>query len=232
MARHRTPDARNRIIEEAEHLLHLRGYEGTSLDDIAGRCRMTKANLLHHFRSKEDLGLAVLDYKIEATRRDCLDCCFAPDADPFEGVRALFGSAARFQRANGCKAGCFIANMALEMADKNDRFREKAGAFFEEWASRIARNLERNRDAGLLGPSLDPRSAAESILALYEGAVMLARTRRDCGVLDRAGRTAAALLEAHRRATDSRRRPAVPARHEDSVPKKTGIPPVGISSRR
>src|SRR5258708_6029300 len=122
--------SRERILREAEHLIHLRGYHCTSLDDIAQRCGMTKANLLHHFRSKEALGLAVLDYKIAAYRCSCIDPCFKEETDPVEAVAELFASAGRFYRGNGCRAGCFVGNMALEMSDLSERFREKAGAFF------------------------------------------------------------------------------------------------------
>src|SRR5208282_5927649 len=115
--RHLAADSRERILQEAEHLIHMRGYHCTSLDDIAKRCRMTKANLLHHFRSKEELGLAVLDYKIDAYRRCCLDPIFSDGSDPMGSVRELFASAGRFYRGNGCKAGCFVGNMALEMSD-------------------------------------------------------------------------------------------------------------------
>lgn len=177
---------RERILKEAEHLIHLRGYRCTSLEDIARRCRMTKANLLHHFRSKEALGLAVLDYKIGCYRRCCLEPLFSGALGPAEAVRELFAMAGRFHRDNGCRAGCFVANVGLEMSDQDDRFREKVARFFEEWAGVIERALRR-------GGCAEPAGRAEAVLSLYEGAVLLARTRRDIGVFDRLGRVAARL---------------------------------------
>lgn len=193
--RHSASVSRDRILQEAEHLIHLRGYHCTSLDDIAVRCRMTKANLLHHFKSKEALGLAVLDYKIDAYRRCCLDPIFSNGADPVEAVQELFAWAGRFHQGNGCKAGCFVGNIALEMSDLSERFREKAKSFFTEWVDRIAEALS-HRNGGRFGPGNSPKSTAEAILSLYEGAMMLARTRRDYRVLDRAGRVAMGLARA------------------------------------
>lgn len=189
---------RERILQEAEHLIHLRGYHCTSLDDIAARCRMTKANLLHHFHSKEALGLAVLDFKIACYRRSHLDPLFSGEPDPAEAVARLFELAESFHRHNGCRAGCFIANMALEMSDDNERFRARVSRFFEEWTARIEDLLRRRQGRGLLDAALDPRGCAESILSLYEGAVMLARARRDPAVFGRVGRVAADLVEFHR----------------------------------
>lgn len=197
MARKVDPAIRPRILCEAEHLMHLKGYRATSLEDIARACSMTKANLLHHFESKEALGLAVLDYKIAATRCGCLDplgCC----SDPAEAVAALFEQAAKFYKGNGCRAGCFIGNVASEMSDVSERFREKVSAFFDEWTGRLEAALRRAREAGIYKGSLRPRASAEAVLALYEGSLILARAHRDPDVLRRAGREAAALLAVHR----------------------------------
>lgn len=201
MARKPNPELRLRILKEAEHLIHLCGYRCTSLDEIARRCGMTKANLLHHFGSKEELGLAVLDYKIECYRCGCLKP-LADSAAPERAVGRLFSDAARFLRGNGCKAGCFVGNIALEMSDANERFREKVEAFFEEWTEALAEGLRRGRAAGLFGPRLKPRAAAEAVLALYEGAIMLARARRDPDVFERVGRQAREMLEAFRTPRD------------------------------
>ncbi len=200
MGRKADPAARERLLAEAEHIIHLRGYHRTSMDEIAESCGMSKANLFHYYKSKEDLGLAVLDAKISDYQKrrvsplcDCLD--------PVSAVEKMFENAAKLFRANGCKAGCFVANIALEMSDVNDVFRQRAGLFFKEWSRRVAERLANAQKEGFFGRSLDPRSAAESVVSLYEGAVMLARTQRDPSIFARVGRAAASLLEQHKLVT-------------------------------
>ncbi len=197
MPRKANPELRRRILEQAEHLIHLRGYHCTSLDEIAERCRMTKANLFHHFKSKEELGLAVLDYKMASYKCGCLDP-MRDSPDPIRAVSRTFSDTARFLRGNGCKAGCFVGNIALEMSDINERFRERAGRFFEQWISCLEKKLRAARAEGYFAPTLKPRAAAEAVLALFEGAIMLARTRRDPELFARVGREACRLLEAHK----------------------------------
>lgn len=186
--------SRERIVREAECLIHLGGYHCTSLDDIARRCGMTKANLLHHFLSKEALGLAVLELKCRDYQGRCVDPVFSEGRDPAEAVRELFASAGRFFRGNGCRAGCLVGNMALEMSDLNERFRERTARFFADWAKAVERCLRRSQARGRRCGRLRPKDAAEAVIGLYEGAVMLARTRRDPGIFDRAGRAAQALV--------------------------------------
>ena len=58
-------ERRREIIEVSTQLIAERGYRGVSLDNIAEACGITKQGLLHHFRSKAELVVAVLEYRDE-----------------------------------------------------------------------------------------------------------------------------------------------------------------------
>ncbi len=54
-------DKRERVLNEAVALFGAHGYAGTSLADIAAAADISKAGLLHHFSSKDELFAQVLD---------------------------------------------------------------------------------------------------------------------------------------------------------------------------
>jgi TetR/AcrR family transcriptional regulator len=58
---HRSADTRDRILQVAQVLFAEQGYRGTSLRDISSRIGIKAPSLLHHFSSKEQIYLAVLD---------------------------------------------------------------------------------------------------------------------------------------------------------------------------
>src|SRR5229473_7138316 len=62
----RTPDTRDRVLQVAQALFAERGFRGTSLRDIAKRIGIKAPSLLHHFPSKQQLYLAVLDKMFES----------------------------------------------------------------------------------------------------------------------------------------------------------------------
>jgi TetR/AcrR family transcriptional regulator, cholesterol catabolism regulator len=86
----RKPDDGERyrfILETAARLICERSYEGTSMQEIAAACRMTKAGLYHHIQNKEQLLFAIMNYgmdlfeeRVLATVRDI--------ADPVERLRS------------------------------------------------------------------------------------------------------------------------------------------------
>jgi len=56
---------RERILEEAVKLFYVRGFSGTTLDDIAGKLGVTKPFIYTHFRSKVELLEAICRPTIE-----------------------------------------------------------------------------------------------------------------------------------------------------------------------
>ncbi len=197
MGRKPDPAVRERILQQAEHVIHLKGFGAASMDEIAKASGMTKANLFHHYGSKSELALAVLDFKISEFRSRKVEPLCA-QAAPELAVEKMFHDAAGFFAGNGCKAGCFVGNIALEMSDRDELFRERVGRFFAEWAASMAECLERGKAAGYFRGTLDSKAAAESIIALYEGAIMLARCRRDAKIFRRVADVARSVLEQHK----------------------------------
>jgi AcrR family transcriptional regulator len=57
------------VLQEATRIIAERGYHGFGLQELAHRCGMTKAGLLHHFGTKEQLLVEVLE---ERDRQDQL----------------------------------------------------------------------------------------------------------------------------------------------------------------
>jgi AcrR family transcriptional regulator len=57
----RSETTRRELLRVARELFAERGYEGTTLDEVAERTRLTKGALYHHFRDKRELFRAVFE---------------------------------------------------------------------------------------------------------------------------------------------------------------------------
>ncbi|MDC0711488.1 TetR/AcrR family transcriptional regulator [Stigmatella sp. ncwal1] len=86
----RKPDDGERyrfILETAARLICERSYEGTSMQEIAAACRMTKAGLYHHIQNKEQLLFAIMNYGMDLFEEQVL-AKVRDITDPVERLRS------------------------------------------------------------------------------------------------------------------------------------------------
>jgi AcrR family transcriptional regulator len=68
---------RDEILESATRLFAERGYDGTSMADLAEKVGLRKASLFHHFSSKDVLYAAVLDGLVHELAQSVTRAAFA-----------------------------------------------------------------------------------------------------------------------------------------------------------
>ncbi|MFL5348425.1 MAG: TetR/AcrR family transcriptional regulator [Hyalangium sp.] len=86
----RKPDDGERyraILETAARLICERGYEGTSMQEIADACRLTKAGLYHYIQNKEQLLSSIMSYGMDLFEGQVL-AKVRDIADPVERLRS------------------------------------------------------------------------------------------------------------------------------------------------
>lgn len=82
------------ILQHAARLIYLKGFDGTSMQDIAEACAMTKAGLYHHIATKEAMLLAIMHYGMDLFEERVL----APVqdiADPLARLKATLANNVR-----------------------------------------------------------------------------------------------------------------------------------------
>src|SRR5437899_6145172 len=114
---------RDQILDAASRLIHLQGYHCTSLDDVLRESGVGKGNFYYHFRSKEDLGYAILDQIVAGFVERTLEPCFAdPHGAPLAQIRCFLDRLEQAQRDRKCVGGCVMGNLASELSDVHEGF--------------------------------------------------------------------------------------------------------------
>ena len=88
MAREMLVDSRQEILRTAARLFQQRGYDATSMNDVAAALKLSKGGLYHHFQGKDEILFEIMNHAMEITEERVL----APVrgiADPEERLRAL-----------------------------------------------------------------------------------------------------------------------------------------------
>jgi AcrR family transcriptional regulator len=88
MARDTLVDSRQEILRTAARLFQQRGYDATSMNDVAAALKLSKGGLYHHFQSKDEILFEIMDHAMEITQERVLKPV-SGIVDPEERLRAL-----------------------------------------------------------------------------------------------------------------------------------------------
>ena len=77
---------KNRIIHESLRLFSLKGYSGTSIEDILQITNSSKGGFYNHFKTKDDLFFHVLEEAIQIWRERNLTG-LGPNKSPITNVK-------------------------------------------------------------------------------------------------------------------------------------------------
>lgn len=176
---------RDQILDVATRIIHVQGYHCTSLDDVLRESGVGKGNFYYHFKSKEDLGYAIIDRVIEGFIERTLQPTFADSsADPIPQIHAFLDRVLDNLRQRNCVGGCPMGNLASEVSDVHEGFRQRLASIFIEWRSRLTEALSRGQARGRVRPECQPAAVAEFLVAALEGAILLAKVTKDISVME------------------------------------------------
>lgn len=157
----KSEERRRTIMDAAHAVFAARGYRGGSLQDVADRAGMSQTSLLHYFPSKRDLLMAVLK------RRDEITSGAFPD-DMEEGLADSVVRTALYNEDIPGVIELYTVLCAESVTDQHPG-RDYFTARFERLRSSYATRFEELATEGRLRPGVDPREAAASLVALWDG---------------------------------------------------------------
>jgi AcrR family transcriptional regulator len=161
-----TSAAKQRLLDTADRLFYQEGFRAVGIDRIIAEAGVAKMTLYTYFPSKDDLIVAVLQYReaqVLAFFRAAMARHAARTADP---LRAFFAALKEWFESPGFR-GCAFQNAAVELADP-----DHAGTQFVRHHKRRFANLLR----GVVEESVGTGAAtlAPAIALLVEGAIVTA----------------------------------------------------------
>lgn len=174
---------RQQIIEVASAIIHSKGYENTKLSDILEAAQIGKGQFYHYFSSKHELGLAVIDYFFAAWNRRLMETILSSEKEPAVRFEEMLEWVVRKHRHDQAKCGCVFGNLAIEMSEHDEVFRQRVNTVFETWVERLKPVLTGMISAPFQAEAGEIDKLAQGIVAMLEGGIMLMKSKQDIEVL-------------------------------------------------
>mgnify|MGYP001248422394 CR=1 FL=1 len=158
---------REKLLNEADHLMRERGYSAFSYADLSKSIGITKASIHHHFPTKDVLGeqVVIQAHTDTKNRFEQIEKTENTVAQMLTAYVELFIESYRTSRMPLCCA------LSAEMAN----IRVQATEYFDMQIAWLTKIVSRGVDAGELTADLPPSKMALLILNLCEGASVVSR---------------------------------------------------------
>lgn len=171
---------RQRIVEAADRLFYVRGYNQTSFSDISDATGLPRGNFYYYFKTKEDILDAVVESRVESFSQ-LLDACMQAVSDPYGRLQAFVSMPLQSEQVlqYGCPIGTLSAELGKAQSEHDSRAHMTAVFdLLRHWC------VDQFVALGVSAARAD--QLAMDLLARMQGVVLLASVYNDRAFLQRA----------------------------------------------
>lgn len=171
---------RENILKTALELFLKKGYEKTSMNEIAGNVGITKPAVYHHFKSKEELAINVIDYfeqKVTAWNREQ-----TKNLQTFpEFLHFFITSIPIFRKIEDVILDKSMSNeismgfndLILSLSKQNETVKNKINTIFHNTQNALKIRIENAQNNNLIRSDLNAGTVAIIIHSIIEGMGMI-----------------------------------------------------------
>jgi len=178
---------RDQLIDTALRIFNREGYHATGIDRVISESGVARMTLYNHFKSKDELILAVLRRRDENFRNWLMRFVEKKADTPTEQLLAVFDALAEWFDEKSF-SGCMFINAAAEFPDAENaihRLTAEHKLLLRDYLKRLATKAGAN----------DADALADGLMLLMEGAIVMRYVAGDRGAAQSAGAAAAILIK-------------------------------------
>ena len=173
-----THATKQQLMEHGVELLLMRGYNDLGIASLLEATGTPKGSFYHHFRSKQDYALQVIDLYMNEVHAGLEACLGDASRPPLERIRHFFEVSEQKYQTQGYM-GCLLGGLGQELSGVSDVFRLKVEECLDQIAAQLANCLHEAARRDELPPGANPEKLAELLVNCWEGAALRTRLRRD-----------------------------------------------------
>jgi TetR/AcrR family transcriptional regulator, transcriptional repressor for nem operon len=174
--------AKTKILDAALTVIRAKGYAATTVDDLCAASDVTKGAFFHHFKSKEDLGVAAVQYWSEVTGELFAAAPYHRHDDPLQRVLGYLEFRKQLLTGDVAEFTCLVGTLVQETFETNPAIRAACDTSISEHAAKIETDIaEAMRQHGIRAP-WTAKSLALHTQAVLQGAFILAKAKDDAKI--------------------------------------------------
>jgi TetR/AcrR family transcriptional regulator, transcriptional repressor for nem operon len=170
-------DARSKLLDAALSLIRTKGYSATTVDELCSAAGVTKGAFFHHFRSKDELGVAAAEHWSERTAALFADAPYHDHADPLDRVLGYVAFRRALLKGGLPEFTCLVGTMVQETYQTSPAIRDACDRSISGHAETLEADIEAAMRDRRMSPDWNARSLALHAQAVLQGAFILAKAK-------------------------------------------------------
>lgn len=170
-------DAKGKLLDAGVTVIRTKGFSATTVDELCEAAGVTKGAFFHHFKSKNDLGIAAAEYWSETTGALFAKAPYHDHVDPLDRVLGYLDFRKALLQGGVPEFTCLVGTMVQEAYETTPSIRDACNRSI----SGHAKTLETDIEAAISDRGLNPEWTAESLAlhtqAVLQGAFILAKAK-------------------------------------------------------
>ncbi|QKE00056.1 TetR/AcrR family transcriptional regulator [Nocardioides marmotae] len=149
------------VVAAASKVFYAKGYEGTTIQDIADELGILKGSVYYYITSKEEVLYEVLQ-DVHAAGLEALREASEVEGDPLERIRSVVSTLSEFNAKHRVR----MAILLRELQVLDPKRRREIVAERDHYEEVLRGLIEEAQEAGLADPDLDPKITTRAIMGM------------------------------------------------------------------
>jgi TetR/AcrR family transcriptional repressor of nem operon len=160
---------RQNILQKAFELIYTNGYQTTSVDEIIATTQVTKGAFYYHFKTKDEMGLAIINERMKPTFKNTFIDPFQSDVNPLDTIYNLMHYLLMENEDLKVEYGCPASNFTQEMAPWNIEFTKALNELSLEWEKAMIDAIEKGKENGKIKSDINAKEVTVFVMSGYWG---------------------------------------------------------------
>lgn len=173
------PNARSKLLDAALSLIRIKGFSATTVDELCSAAGVTKGAFFHHFKSKDELGIAAAAHWSETTGAFFADAPYHDHDEPLDRLLGYIEFRKGIIEGDLAEFTCLVGTMTQEVYGSHPAIRDACAASIFGHAATLEPDIEAAMKARGVVADWTPASLAAHTQAVLQGAFILAKATGD-----------------------------------------------------
>lgn len=160
-------------------LMLRQGFSATTVDQICAEAGLTKGSFFHYFDSKESIGRAAVEWWGQMGTALYAEAWADASMDPLEQLHRMFDIMIGLTQRPDEACVCMVGMMSQELSQTHPLMREACSRELGNWTQNVAKMLRGAKEKHRPGVDFDPEALAWFLNSVWQGAMLVAKTRQN-----------------------------------------------------